>query len=61
MNSLVCTTAIHDAIRADLASWSRCQLLGVSRWDACEDEPAGAMEVRLCPSCGGSMGKEVTL
>jgi hypothetical protein len=56
---LVCTTAVHLALKSDPASWSRCELLGVQSWEAFEDEPAGTMEVRLCPHCGSSLGSVV--
>lgn len=54
--SLVCSSSIHDAIRADAQAWADCELLGFNRWEAFEGEPAGQTEVRLCSNCGSSIG-----
>jgi hypothetical protein len=58
MNALVCTTALHLALKSDPASWSALPLIGVQSWEAFEDEPAGAIELRNCPHCGSTMAME---
>lgn len=54
--SLVCSAAVHDAIRADPQAWADCERLGFNRWEAFDGEPAGQTEVRLCANCGSSIG-----
>lgn len=58
MIPLICTTAIHLALKSDPASWSTLPLIGVQSWEAFEDEPAGVLELRNCPHCGSTMAME---
>lgn len=58
MTPLVCTTALHLALKSDPASWSALPLIGVQQIDAFDDEPAGALELRNCPHCGSTMAME---
>lgn len=58
MKALVCSQAVHDALKADLVAWSALPLLGVQRFEAEGDEPESALEMRNC-HCNSTLCKSV--
>lgn len=48
MKSLVCSSAVHEALKADDAAWLRLALVGVQLVDADEFGPAERLELRNC-------------
>jgi hypothetical protein len=59
VKSLVCSHAIHAALKSDPIAWSMLPLIGVQRFEANEDEPASALEMRNC-HCNSTLCKEVS-
>lgn len=55
----VCATSVHEALKADEAAWSNLRLIGVQKFDADEEGPAYALEMRNC-TCKSTLCKEVT-
>jgi hypothetical protein len=58
VKSLVCSRAIHDALKADDREWSRLPLVGVQHFEAEGGEPAESLEIRNCV-CGSSLCRAV--
>lgn len=53
-----CTQELHERIKRDTAAWRELPLVGVQRFPASGDEPAGALELRN-HHCGSTLGREV--
>jgi hypothetical protein len=60
VNALVCSQALHNALKADDAAWATLPLVGVQHIDADEDGPAESLELRNC-ACGSTLCKSIPL
>lgn len=58
MNSLPCTAVTHAATVADTA-FTALPIVGYQQLPATVDEPADIVELRRCPQCGSTLGREL--
>lgn len=58
MNSLPCTSTLHSSLVAS-PEFARLRLVGYQQLPASATEPADLIELRQCPCCGSTLGREM--
>jgi len=54
-----CSTADHEALKADLTRWTALELIGEQKFDEEDGEPPSRFELRNCACCGSTLCLDV--